>query len=231
MPLYPFGLHRRSRGRSRGRSTRSWPTAPRPSATRAIRSRRSAPRSAPVGGETVLIKSRGQRLRRRARRRSNSAARGVEWLFVAGVWTEACIDATREAMRSTHGFRVILVKDACGSGSAAMHQTAILNLANRLYGGAVDRHGRRLPADSRRDGRCVDGRGLGAAALHLRECGRALRRALSLLACGRRSTRWSACGTPHKKCGNPNISPAELELSSLDKGIARRAGIDDQDSC
>ena len=35
------------------------------------------------------------------------------------------------------GFRVILVKDACGSGSAAMHQTAILNLANRLYGGAV----------------------------------------------------------------------------------------------
>ena len=35
------------------------------------------------------------------------------------------------------GFRVILVKDACGSGSTAMHQTGILNLANRLYGGAV----------------------------------------------------------------------------------------------
>ncbi|RVA59807.1 isochorismatase family protein, partial [Mesorhizobium sp. M7A.F.Ca.CA.004.09.1.2] len=35
------------------------------------------------------------------------------------------------------GFRVLLVKDACGSGSAAMHQTGILNLANRLYGGAV----------------------------------------------------------------------------------------------
>ena len=35
------------------------------------------------------------------------------------------------------GFRVMLVKDACGSGSTAMHQTAILNLANRLYGGAV----------------------------------------------------------------------------------------------
>ena len=29
------------------------------------------------------------------------------------------------------------MKDACGSGSAAMHQTGILNLANRLYGGAV----------------------------------------------------------------------------------------------
>ena len=35
------------------------------------------------------------------------------------------------------GFRVVLVKDACGSGSVAMHETAILNLANRLYGGAV----------------------------------------------------------------------------------------------
>lgn len=62
--------------------------------------------------------------------------RGVEWLVVAGVWTEACIDATvREAV--LRGFRVILVKDACGSGSIAMHQTGILNLANRLYGGAV----------------------------------------------------------------------------------------------
>ena len=35
------------------------------------------------------------------------------------------------------GFRVVLVKDACGSGSIAMHQTGILNLANRLYGGAI----------------------------------------------------------------------------------------------
>ena len=52
------------------------------------------------------------------------------------MWTEACIDATvKDAVAS--GFRVLLVKDACGSGSAAMHQTGILNLANRLYGGAV----------------------------------------------------------------------------------------------
>jgi hypothetical protein len=35
------------------------------------------------------------------------------------------------------GFRVALVKDACGSGSVAMHEIGILNLANRLYGGAV----------------------------------------------------------------------------------------------
>jgi nicotinamidase-related amidase len=63
-------------------------------------------------------------------------ARGVEWVVVAGVWTEACVDATvRDAVKL--GFRVLLVKDACGSGTAAMHQTAIINLANRLYGGAV----------------------------------------------------------------------------------------------
>jgi len=35
------------------------------------------------------------------------------------------------------GIHVLLVKDACGSGSQAMHETAVLNIANRLYGGAV----------------------------------------------------------------------------------------------
>lgn len=63
-------------------------------------------------------------------------ARGIEWLVVCGVWTEACVDATvKHAVAS--GFHVLLVKDACGSGTIAMHQTAIVNLANRLYGGAV----------------------------------------------------------------------------------------------
>ncbi|WP_119389357.1 isochorismatase family protein [Taklimakanibacter lacteus] len=62
--------------------------------------------------------------------------KGIEWLIVSGVWTEACIAATiRDAM--AQGFRVLLVKDACGSGTEAMHRTATLNLANRLYGGAV----------------------------------------------------------------------------------------------
>ena len=60
----------------------------------------------------------------------------VEWLIVAGVWTEACVAATvRDAIAL--GIRVLLVKDACGSGTVAMHQTGILNLANRLSGGAV----------------------------------------------------------------------------------------------
>jgi maleamate amidohydrolase len=60
----------------------------------------------------------------------------IEWLIVAGVWSEACVAASvRDAM--TAGLRVFLVKDACGSGTQAMHEVAILNLANRLYGGAV----------------------------------------------------------------------------------------------
>src|SRR5688572_8455540 len=60
----------------------------------------------------------------------------VEWLIVAGVWTEACVAATvRDAI--ANGIRVLLVKDACGSGTQAMHQTGIINLANRLSGGAV----------------------------------------------------------------------------------------------
>ena len=61
---------------------------------------------------------------------------GIEWLVIAGVWTEACVAATvRDGI--AQGYRVLLVKDACGSGTEAMHKTAVLNLANRLYGGAV----------------------------------------------------------------------------------------------
>lgn len=90
---------------------------------------------APTAGETKLIKTEAS-----AFGKGNFAdqlkAAGIEWLVIAGVWTEACIDATvRDAVAL--GFRVLLVKNACGSASAAMHQTAILNLANRLYGGAV----------------------------------------------------------------------------------------------
>lgn len=93
------------------------------------------PEIAPVAGETALIKA-------------NASTfscpefvpllegRGIEWLVVAGVWTEACVaSSVKDAV--DRGLRVLLVKDACGSGSAAMHETAILNMANRLYGGAV----------------------------------------------------------------------------------------------
>ena len=60
----------------------------------------------------------------------------AEWLIICGVWTEACIAATmRDGI--ANGYRVLLVKDACGSGSKTMHETAVLNLANRLYGGGI----------------------------------------------------------------------------------------------
>ncbi len=60
----------------------------------------------------------------------------ADWLIICGVWTEACISSTvRDAI--ANGYRVLLVKDACGSGSKAMHETAVLNLSNRLYGGGI----------------------------------------------------------------------------------------------
>ena len=93
------------------------------------------PEVAPADGETMVVKAQASAFGA-GTAAADLKARGVEWLIVAGVWTEACVDATvKDAIAL--GFRVLLVKDACGSGSAAMHQTAILNLANRLYGGAV----------------------------------------------------------------------------------------------
>ncbi|MGH6926832.1 MAG: isochorismatase family protein [Dongiaceae bacterium] len=63
-------------------------------------------------------------------------SRGIESLIVCGVWTEACVGlSVRDAIG--HGLRVLLVKDACGSGTEFMHRIAILNIANRLYGGSV----------------------------------------------------------------------------------------------
>ena len=92
------------------------------------------PEVAPQGDEPLIVKSEASAFGTGFGR--DLKAKGIEWLFVAGVWTEACVDATvKDAIKL--GFHVVLVKDACGSGSAAMHQTGILNLANRLYGGAV----------------------------------------------------------------------------------------------
>ncbi len=61
---------------------------------------------------------------------------GIDWLIVCGCWSEACVAATvKDGVE--RGVHILLVKDACGSGSPAMHETAVLNMANRLYGGAV----------------------------------------------------------------------------------------------
>jgi nicotinamidase-related amidase len=89
----------------------------------------------PIKDETVLIKSEASAFGDGTLAR-DLRARGIEWIFIAGVWTEACIDATVKGAIE-QGFRVILIKDACGSGSVAMHEIGILNIANRLYGGAV----------------------------------------------------------------------------------------------
>ncbi len=92
------------------------------------------PEVAPHPGERLIVKTEASAFG--AGFGDELASAGMEWLIVAGVWTEACVDATvKDALK--RDFRVLLVKDACGSGSDAMHQTGILNLANRLYGGAV----------------------------------------------------------------------------------------------
>ncbi len=60
----------------------------------------------------------------------------VEQLIVLGVWTEACLETTVwDAL--WRDYRVVLVKDACGSATDTMHKTAILDLANWLYGGRI----------------------------------------------------------------------------------------------
>jgi nicotinamidase-related amidase len=90
---------------------------------------------APHAGETVIAKNDASAFSTGELEPLLRAAE-IEWVIVAGVWTEACVAATvRDAI--ARGFRVLLVKDACGSGTIAMHQTGILNLANRLSGGAV----------------------------------------------------------------------------------------------
>jgi nicotinamidase-related amidase len=90
---------------------------------------------APGGSETVIYKNDASAFGEDSLARLLGEAE-IEWLVIAGVWTEACVAATvRDGI--AQGFRILLVKDACGSGTEAMHKTAVLNLANRLYGGAV----------------------------------------------------------------------------------------------
>lgn len=93
------------------------------------------PEVAPQDGEVVFEKDEASAFGD-GRLAGHLRATGVEWIVVSGVWTEACIDLTvRDAVAA--GVHVLLVKDACGSGTTTMHRTAVLNLANRLYGGAV----------------------------------------------------------------------------------------------
>jgi nicotinamidase-related amidase len=89
----------------------------------------------PAEGEQVIYKNDASAFSEPALGAALRQAK-IEWLILAGVWSEACVAASvRDAIAS--GLRVLLVKDACGSGTETMHQTAILHIANRLYGGAV----------------------------------------------------------------------------------------------
>ena len=60
----------------------------------------------------------------------------IENLMITGVLTDSCV--TESVFDAVYqGFRVWLVKDACGSMSEAMHRTGMLDMANRLYGGGI----------------------------------------------------------------------------------------------
>lgn len=90
---------------------------------------------APLGGDVVVRKQwpsgfMGTELESVLRQR------GVEDIVVTGVVTDSCVQGTvYDAVY--RGFRVWLVKDACSSLSCMMHRTAVLDMANRLYGGGV----------------------------------------------------------------------------------------------
>ncbi|RJT41270.1 cysteine hydrolase [Mesorhizobium waimense] len=60
----------------------------------------------------------------------------IESLMVTGVLTDSCVsESVFDAVYQ--GFRVWLVKEACGSMTEAMHRTGMLDMANRLYGGGI----------------------------------------------------------------------------------------------
>jgi nicotinamidase-related amidase len=63
---------------------------------------------------------------------------GISHLIMMGVWSEACFETTVwDAI--WRDFRITIVKDACGTATELMHMTAVLDLANWLYGGHVIR--------------------------------------------------------------------------------------------
>jgi nicotinamidase-related amidase len=62
----------------------------------------------------------------------------IRHLIIFGVWTEACLETTVwDAL--WRDYRLTLVHDACGSSTDTVHKTAILDMANWLYGGHVIR--------------------------------------------------------------------------------------------
>ena len=57
-------------------------------------------------------------------------------LIILGVWTEACLETTVwDAL--WRDYRITIVNDACGSSTETVHRSAILDMANWLYGGMI----------------------------------------------------------------------------------------------
>ena len=72
-------------------------------------------------------------------------ARALRHLMVVGVWSDMCVRGTvLDAVDL--GYRVWLVKDACGSGTRHMHETAVVDMANRLFGGWISDAGEAIKA-------------------------------------------------------------------------------------
>ena len=153
--VFHCGLHRRSRTRAAAAVRAASPPTAAPAfsdkddpADRDLRAR-----SRPRGGEPVIYQERRQRLLRGrpaaarcagARRRMAGRRRRVD----RGLRRRDGARRDRAA-----AFACCWSRMPAAAARAAMHQTAILNLANRLYGGAVDEHGDGLPADGRRERR------------------------------------------------------------------------------
>jgi len=57
-------------------------------------------------------------------------------LIMMGIWTESCFETTVwDAL--WRDYKITIVKDACSSATELMHMTAILDMANWLYGGMI----------------------------------------------------------------------------------------------
>ena len=107
-----------------------WPATPWPNCTRSWR---------PKSSDIIIRKQRwtgffGTNLELILRKMDASH------LIMMGVWSEACFETTVwDAI--WRDYRITIVRDACSTATELMHMTAILDLANWLYGGTILRAG------------------------------------------------------------------------------------------
>ncbi|MGB3772340.1 MAG: isochorismatase family protein [Rhodococcus sp. (in: high G+C Gram-positive bacteria)] len=84
----------------------------------------AAPR--PVAGETVVTKQYASAFFGTSLA-ATLTARGIDTLYICGLTTSGCIRASAtDALQ--HGFRPLVVSDACGDREQAMHESNVLDL-------------------------------------------------------------------------------------------------------